>query len=338
MRAADRRTRPQVVSRDQKLLKAGIFAMSVAIALTVAAVALAATLGDEPELAIAAEPAANVSAKEPAVRPDPYLKPRVETVEHVEHPPTVETTRAEPKPEKSEPLKPEREAIPRREPAPEHTPHPKLQPRAEAKPVSGAKTSRTKAQPRPAPAQQPKLEARPDPRPERGLGPRRLGRAGAPGPVGEELRKPSALRRFELPPGTVMSLTIKALGIRNAPVRGSDSERALDNGVIHEPDTSRPWDEGAQRNVYLVGHRLGWPGTGSHRIFYNLDKLATGDRIVLRDRRGHRFEYRVTDSLLVGPEDSWVKEVVPGRDMLSLQTCTPIPTFEKRLIVRADRV
>jgi sortase (surface protein transpeptidase) len=24
--------------------------------------------------------------------------------------------------------------------------------------------------------------------------------------------------------------------------------------------------------------------------------------------------------------------------MLSLQTCTPIPTFEKRLIVRADRV
>ena len=135
-----------------------------------------------------------------------------------------------------------------------------------------------------------------------------------------------------------MSLTIKALGIRNAPVRSSASERALDNGVIHEPDTSLPWDEGVQRNVYLVGHRLGWPGTGSHRIFYNLDKLATGDTIVLRDSRGHSFEYRVTGSLLVGPEDSWVKDVVPGRDMLSLQTCTPIATFEKRLIVRAERV
>jgi sortase A len=135
-----------------------------------------------------------------------------------------------------------------------------------------------------------------------------------------------------------MSLTIKALGISGAPVRSSGSQRALDNGVIHEPDTSLPWDEGVQRNVYLVGHRLGWPGTGSHRIFYDLDKLATGDRIVLRDSRGHSFEYRVTDSLLVGPEDSWVKDVVPGRDMVSLQTCTPIPTFEKRLIVRADRV
>jgi sortase A len=135
-----------------------------------------------------------------------------------------------------------------------------------------------------------------------------------------------------------MSLTIKALGIRNAPIRSTDSGRALDNGVVHEPDTSLPWDKGIQRNVYLVGHRLGWPGTGSHRIFYNLDKLVKGDRIVLRDRWGHSFEYRVTESLLVDPEDSWVKNVVPRRDMLSLQTCTPIPTFEKRLIVRADRV
>ena len=329
--------------------------MSVAIAFTAAAVALAATLGDEPELAIAAHPAANASTKEPATRPDPHVKPRVGNVKHVEHQPTVEAARAEPKPLKPEVVKPEAvkpEVVkPKvepnlwREPAPEPATHPKLQPRPEAKPPSEAKpkaktSPETKAQPEPVP--QPKREARPDPqpvsRPERGLDPRRLARADAPRPVGEERRKPSALRRFELPPGAVMSLTIKALGIRDAPVRSSGSEWALDNGVIHAPDTSLPWDEGVQRNVYLVGHRLGWPGTGSHRIFYNLDKLAAGDRIVLRDNRGHSFEYRVTGSLLVGPEDSWVKDVVPGRDMLSLQTCTPIPTFEKRLIVRADRV
>ena len=27
-----------------------------------------------------------------------------------------------------------------------------------------------------------------------------------------------------------------------------------------------------------------------------------------------------------------------GGDLLTLQTCTPIPTFEKRLIVRAERI
>src|SRR5215208_4057339 len=35
---------------------------------------------------------------------------------------------------------------------------------------------------------------------------------------------------------------------------------------------------------------------------------------------------------------AWVMGEVRGRDMLTLQTCTPYPTFEKRLIVRADRV
>jgi sortase A len=41
---------------------------------------------------------------------------------------------------------------------------------------------------------------------------------------------------------------------------------------------------------------------------------------------------------LAEPTDVWVMGQVRGRDMVTLQTCTPIPTFEKRLIVRADRV
>lgn len=40
---------------------------------------------------------------------------------------------------------------------------------------------------------------------------------------------------------------------------------------------------------------------------------------------------------MVGPEESWVMGQLPGRDMVTLQTCTG-PNFEKRLIVRADRV
>jgi sortase A len=41
---------------------------------------------------------------------------------------------------------------------------------------------------------------------------------------------------------------------------------------------------------------------------------------------------------VVGSEDRWVTGRVRGRDLLTLQTCTPIPTFEKRLIVRAERI
>lgn len=53
---------------------------------------------------------------------------------------------------------------------------------------------------------------------------------------------------------------------------------------------------------------------------------------------GRTYEFRVIETFLADPTDAWVTGQVRGRDMLTLQTCTPIPTFEKRLIVRADRV
>ena len=90
--------------------------------------------------------------------------------------------------------------------------------------------------------------------------------------------------------------------------------------------------------MYLAGHRLGWPGTGSHLVFYRLNELDGGEKITLRDRQGSRYQYRVIESFEVGPFERWVTGRVLGRDLLTLQTCTPIPTFEKRLIVRAERI
>ncbi len=52
--------------------------------------------------------------------------------------------------------------------------------------------------------------------------------------------------------------------------------------------------------------------------------------------QGETYRYRVAEKRVVDPSDSRVMEEVRGRDMVTLQTCAPIPTFEKRLIVRAD--
>ncbi len=183
----------------------------------------------------------------------------------------------------------------------------------------------------------PEPDRAPPPRPEeREALP--VARTDWPMPTDDELEDASGTRSFRLPPGAIMSLTIDAIGIRNAPVIDSNRRWALDRGVIHEPETSLPWSRGAQRNVYLAGHRLGWAGTGSRLIFYHLDKLARGDEIVLRDRDGKKYRYRVSETFVVDPRDVWVMGQVRGRDMVTLQTCTPIPTWEKRLIVRADRV
>jgi sortase A len=149
---------------------------------------------------------------------------------------------------------------------------------------------------------------------------------------------PEQASNYHLPPGVIMALTIPELGIRNAPVMNSASKSALDRGVVHLPDTSLPWSDTPERNVYLAGHRLGWPGTGSHHIFYRLNELTGGEKVTLRGPNGKTYTYRVLANFIVGPKDNWVTGRVKDRDLLTLQTCTPIPTFENRLIVRAERI
>jgi len=200
------------------------------------------------------------------------------------------------------------------------------------------------------------LGSQPEPNSTAGLGaqgqpqghpePTRAGQQTLPGaegtdwarPTDEEIEAANEPRHFGLVPGAIMSLTIQKIGIYNAPVFDSESSWALANGIAHVPETSLPWSDTPQRNVYLAGHRMGYRGTWSRMLFYNLDELGEGDKVVLKDRAGHVYEYRVSEVFLAEPTDSWVMGEVKGRDMLTLQTCTPIPTFEKRLIVRADRL
>jgi sortase A len=194
--------------------------------------------------------------------------------------------------------------------------------KAEVSEAAEPETALPKPEPRPAPDQEP-------PQAERNNWPL---------PTSEQVEQASEPRHYELSDGAIMGLTVNALGLHNVPVFDSDAAWALDNGVSHEPGTSMPWSRSEQRNIYLQGHRLGWPGTGSHLVFYHLDRLKWGDLVTLRDRDGERYAYRVTETFVVEPNDSWVMGRVRGRDIVTLQTCTPIPTFEKRLVVRADRV
>lgn len=159
-----------------------------------------------------------------------------------------------------------------------------------------------------------------------------------PMPSEEQVRATRQPRHYQLPPGAVLGLTIPAIGLYDVPVLRSNTRRALDNGVIHARGTSMPWSRTPERNVYLAGHRLGWPGTGSHLVFYQLDELGLDDQIVLKSRDGGRYRYRVTATFAVRPDEVWVTGRIAGRDMLTLQTCTPIPGFQKRLIVRAERI
>jgi len=156
-------------------------------------------------------------------------------------------------------------------------------------------------------------------------------------PSREEVVSTEKPRRFAPNPGAEMTLSVRAMGLYNVSVANSDRLEDLDDGLVRKPETSRPWDKGNQKNVYIAGHYLGLRGTQSRLVFYKLGELKSGDELVLKDGWGRTYKYRVSEKFAVGKEDSWVMGQVRNRDMLTLQTCIP-PDFGKRLIVRADRV
>jgi sortase A len=125
--------------------------------------------------------------------------------------------------------------------------------------------------------------------------------------------------------------------VKDVPVytAAANDTAKLDAGAIHLEDTGYPWEDEA--NVYIAGHRLGYPRTGSFLLFYDLDRLKNGDRVVLKDSEGRRYVYQVFKEFVVGPGEISVTEPVAGKNIVSLQACT-LPDYSQRLIVQAELV
>jgi sortase A len=135
-----------------------------------------------------------------------------------------------------------------------------------------------------------------------------------------------------------MKLSIPSMKhVDNVPVytAAAHNQPALRNGTLHLAGTGFPWQREA--NVYIAGHRLGYPRTKSFMVFWDLNRLRMGRRVVLTDSEGERYIYRVYDRFVLGPDDASATKPVAGRSVVSLQTCT-LPNYKDRLIVRAELV
>lgn len=119
------------------------------------------------------------------------------------------------------------------------------------------------------------------------------------------------------------------------PYAAGDDEALRDNVAVHLAGTGFPWEREA--NVYVAGHRLGYPATDSFLAFYDLDKLEKGDEVFLTDSEGRRYAYRVFKVFVVDPSDVYVTEPIEGKNIVTLQTCT-LPNYSQRLIVQAEKV
>jgi sortase A len=158
-------------------------------------------------------------------------------------------------------------------------------------------------------------------------------RQGAPERVVKKKVVPSG------PKNKMLRMTIpKMAQIHNdtVPYSESDDKDAFhDHAAVHLRGTGQPWNRNA--NVYIAGHRLGFPGTNSWLAFWDLNVLHKGDMIYLRDADGTRYTYKVFKRFIVGPNAVRVTRPLPGKNILSLQTCT-LPDYSERLIVQAEKV
>ena len=139
------------------------------------------------------------------------------------------------------------------------------------------------------------------------------------------------------PPNDMMRLTIPEMAqIKNDKIPtglGTDETLFHDYAGVHILHTGFPWQKVA--NVYIAGHRLGYQGTNSYLAFWDLNKLEKGDEFYITDSKGRKYTYEVFRKFIATPDNLSVLNPVPGKNVVTLQTCT-LPDYTKRLLVRGQ--
>ena len=146
----------------------------------------------------------------------------------------------------------------------------------------------------------------------------------------------AALFGPDAPKNATLTLTVPEMQrvdevpVYDAPAPGKG---ALHDGALHLRGTGFPWQSGT--NVYIAGHRLGFPATKSYLVFWDLDELENGDEVILTDANGTQYTYAVFKKLIVNPDAHYVTQPIAGKSIVTLQTCT-LPDYSQRLVVQAE--
>lgn len=143
--------------------------------------------------------------------------------------------------------------------------------------------------------------------------------------------------KAQAPEDKTLKLTVpKMQQVQNAEIpsgKGTATNLFKENTAVHLKGTGFPWEE--ESNVYIAGHRLGYPGTDSYLAFNDIEVLQNGDEVIVEDSEGTKYTYEVFNTVVVEPTDLSVIEPVEGKNIVSLQSCT-LPDYSDRIIVQAE--
>lgn len=116
------------------------------------------------------------------------------------------------------------------------------------------------------------------------------------------------------------------------PWNSEEYKQALEKGVAHAKGTALP---GEGKTSFLFAHSSTdlWNLTKYNTPFFKLGELKNGDEIIVK-KDDQDLRYVVFDKKEVRPEETKYLKQDQG-DVLILQTCTPVGTNIKRLLVFA---
>lgn len=131
--------------------------------------------------------------------------------------------------------------------------------------------------------------------------------------------------------GVMGYVIIQKLGVE-LPLYHGISAEVLNIACGHLEGTSLPVG-GESTHSVLSAHR----GLPHARLFTDLDKMELGDtfQITILDRT---FTYQVDQIKVVRPDEIDDVQIVAGKDLCTLLTCTPYGINSHRLLVRGTRI
>lgn len=125
-------------------------------------------------------------------------------------------------------------------------------------------------------------------------------------------------------------ITIPVCDIR-LPIRHGCGEDVLQKSAGHIPESSLPIG-GENTHAVITAHR----GLPSAKLFTNIDSLKEGDLFFIHGV-DETLAYKVDQIKVVLPDDISYLQITPGKDYVTLVTCTPYGINTHRLIVRGER-
>lgn len=130
--------------------------------------------------------------------------------------------------------------------------------------------------------------------------------------------------------GVMGYLSIAKISLK-LPIYHGTSEDVLAKGVGHMSQTSLPIG-GKGTHAVLTGHR----GLPSAELFTRLGEMRKGDLFWI-EVLGRKTTYKVTNISVVKPNEVDKLRIEPGRDLVTLLTCTPYGVNTHRLLVTGER-